>query len=123
MYFMPRLALLGLVCLLLIPVASQAQESGYTPVFEESECWFEVSPGQTITCGYVVVPESRNNLANSRELRLAVAWIKADDPQNDPLFMLSGGPGEKFVQNAPPLQQVIASCSQDVILLSSTSAG
>ena len=66
--------------------------------FEKASCPFQLPAdqveGETIECGYLVVPEDRAD-PDSREVRLAVAIFHppggAVDP--DPIIYLSGGPG------------------------------
>src|SRR5207249_7703609 len=51
--------------------------------------------GQTVACGYLVVPE-RHAQPDGRTIRLAVARFasRQRDPVADPLVYLAGGPGE-----------------------------
>ncbi len=66
--------------------------------FEKASCPFDlpagVVEGETIECGYLLVPEDRAQAA-SRTIRLAVAIIHpqggASEP--DPILFLTGGPG------------------------------
>lgn len=70
----------------------------YEPVFEAVACPMRLPPNQvesqTVDCGYLVVPEDREN-ADGRSLRLAVAIFHppggASKP--DPIIYLVGGPG------------------------------
>lgn len=60
-------------------------------------CEFKVPPCVEISCGDLVVPESRGATGDggTRTIRLHVALIKSygDDPAPDPVVFLSGGPG------------------------------
>ena len=78
-----------------------------TTAFEEASCPMDLPPGavegEHVTCGYVTVSEERARPSEAT-IRLAVAVVHSasDDPADDPLFMLAGGPGESaltsFVQ-------------------------
>ncbi|NIV33457.1 MAG: alpha/beta fold hydrolase, partial [Anaerolineae bacterium] len=67
-------------------------------VFEDAACPFDLPEGQeegeTVECGYLVVPEDRSN-PEGRKLRLAVAIFHHPDgdPEPDPVIYLEGGPG------------------------------
>ena len=85
------------------PLKEEAPASGltstetpvpYQPRFEPGDCQFSPSHISNISCGYVTVPENRD-AADTREIRLhvAIASSYADEPEEDPLIFLSGGPG------------------------------
>ncbi|MBN1285743.1 MAG: alpha/beta fold hydrolase [Anaerolineae bacterium] len=91
-----------------VPVPTAAQEA--IPVFEPTDCPFIVPEGQTVTCGYVAVPEDHNT-PGGPTIRLAVAVFKDEEGethQPDPVILLCGGPGERCAANAPRLAQVFA---------------
>ena len=73
-------------------------EMTYQPVFEEAACPFDIPPGQvegqTVECGYLVVPEDRS-VPEARTIRLAVAVFHppGGPSKPDPIIYLSGGPG------------------------------
>jgi len=81
------------------------------PTFEVGSCPFDLpaSAASSVECGFVVVPEDHNDPGGgeqgSRTIRLAVAVIKdhSDDHMPDPVMLLSGGPGERMVHNAPAM--------------------
>jgi pimeloyl-ACP methyl ester carboxylesterase len=89
---------IALVLLLLVsfPATSQAEE---LPRFEPGDCPFNVG-GLSVSCGHVVVAADRAD-ETAGTLRIAVARFAGDRTQTDPLIVLSGGPGEKTVENAP----------------------
>jgi pimeloyl-ACP methyl ester carboxylesterase len=62
--------------------------------FEQTECRFELPQGETIECGDLIVPESRDR-AESPEIRLHVAIVRSHSsaPAPDPIVYLEGGPG------------------------------
>jgi len=78
--------------LVVVGVAGQEADLGYTPRYEETSCLFEL-PEPDIICGTVTVPENRAD-PTGRQVRLAVTVIPAlTDPLPDPIIYLSGGPG------------------------------
>jgi len=75
-------------------VDTPSPEPSYEPVFEDSSCAFERPLGFRVECGYLVVPEDRDE-PDGRQVRLHVALFpsSADDPAADPVVYLDGGPG------------------------------
>jgi len=77
----------------------------YQPRFEVAPCPFENPAGQvegeTVECGYLVVPENRAN-PDTRNIRLSVAIFRHPDgaANPDPIIFLEGGPG------ASPLEMI-----------------
>lgn len=69
------------------------------PIIEIRDCPYFMQTvanesGKSISCVDLLVPEDRNNIADSIELRLFVVKIESDDPVNNvPLIHLEGGPG------------------------------
>jgi len=66
--------------------------------FEEAACSFDLPDGQdpaNVLCGFIEVPENRDDPDDDDTLRLAVAVLKAtgSSPEDDPILYLSGGPG------------------------------
>ncbi len=88
------------------PTETPTPEPTDTPVptptpaarFELAACPFDLPAGQvegeTVECGYVVVPEDRAD-PDSPTIRLAVATFHHPDgdPESDPVLYLEGGPG------------------------------
>ncbi|MEX1252897.1 MAG: alpha/beta fold hydrolase [Dehalococcoidia bacterium] len=70
--------------------------------YERIACPFDVPLGRLIECGYLRVPENRND-PQSRHIELAVAVAKSDspDPRPDPIVYLEGGPGGSILKIAP----------------------
>jgi len=64
------------------------------PRFEPEECWFDTPQGQTVDCGYLVVPEDRAK-QDDKTIKLAVARFKSSSSNaaSDPIVYLEGGPG------------------------------
>ncbi|MEA3441632.1 MAG: alpha/beta fold hydrolase [Chloroflexota bacterium] len=89
------------------PVASTEVEPSRESVpafessFEESPCPFDVPAGAAVKCGYIEVPQDHNS-PTSETFRLAVAVFhdQSADHQEDPVILLTGGPGEKVMHNA-----------------------
>lgn len=95
-----RKHLLLIVACVMLALPVMAQDSD-VPRFEASECAFAVPDGQTVECGFVVVPEDRSDADNSNTIKLAVAIFRAgENASADPVMLLSGGPGEKTVATA-----------------------
>ena len=71
--------------------------------FEESRCQFSLLTDAEFECGWLVVPEDRQQADNGREVRLHVARFKSTNPEPpaDPLIYLDGGPGGSTLE---PLQ-------------------
>jgi pimeloyl-ACP methyl ester carboxylesterase len=90
----------SIIALLMITAGSAAaQDDGYTPTFEPAACMFEPPPGQEPNCGYVIVPEDRDN-PDGAQVRLAVAVFPSSSGENaDPIIYLEGGPGGAALQN------------------------
>jgi len=90
----------------------------FTPTFEQTACFFEIPAnhieGETVECGYVIVPEDHRN-SSSETIHLATVIFKSQDEQSqpDPLIFLSGGPGEKTVVHAAPLADHLGSFNAD----------
>lgn len=76
----------------------KASPYGEAPWFETTPCMFELPPGavegKDLQCGFLHVPEEYKD-PEGASIRLAVAIIKAKDPnpRPDPLIMAQGGPG------------------------------
>ncbi len=68
---------------------------GYVPVLEDARCDFDLFTEMEFRCGYVVVPENRDDPGNGREVRLHFAIFETDNPDDppDPIVYLDGGPG------------------------------
>ncbi len=96
------------------------------PRFESRSCPFEVPAGATIECGFVFVPEDHWNPEGS-ELRIFVVVIKDQGSGHlpDPVMLLSGGPGEKTVENTIVLAQILAPlrANRDLILFDQRGVG
>ena len=105
------------------PVAPRKE---FVPTFEEAPCPFDVPAGAPVECGFVVVPEDHNDPAGPT-IRLAVVVIKdqSENHQPDPVILLSGGPGEKTVNNAAAIAQLLAPVypNRDFILFDQRGAG
>ena len=74
-----------------------------TARFDESACSFvlpeDYTQGENVTCGYLVVPENRDQLP-SRAIRLAVGIFHPEGGARypDPIIYLSGGPGGSVLE-------------------------
>jgi len=98
----------------------------YVPTFEEGPCPFAVPEDAAVECGFIVVPEDHSH-PDGPTIRLAVAVVKdhSDEHQPDPVMLLSGGPGEKIMANAPAMAQILAAVYQhrDLIIFDQRGVG
>ena len=77
------------------PMPTQA----YTPRYEESTCLFDTPNQVKVTCGYVIVPESRaGNPADTIRLAVVIFHSTSNNPALDPIVFLQGGPGGQAVE-------------------------
>jgi pimeloyl-ACP methyl ester carboxylesterase len=85
------------------PGAVVSEETSYVPTFAHAECQFDAPPGYEIECGYLSVPESRDQ-PDTRMIRLHVAVFKSTSPSPapDPLIHLVGGPGGDRLGSSGP---------------------
>jgi len=94
-----------LVSLVFVATGAAQENSTTAPSrFEASACPFKADESllAQVRCGYLIVPENRAR-PEGRQLRLAVAVVKSPSatPRPDPIVLLSGGPGDSFVQSTP----------------------
>lgn len=98
------------------------------PRFEADTCRFERGAwarGLTLKCGWLVVAETRAT-PRSRVIRLAVAIMRAPDPNGDPpLVVLHGGPGDRGIES--PVTRGVAGWSlartRDIVVYDQRDAG
>ncbi len=78
-------------------------EPAYDVSFETAACEFSVPNGREVECGYLTVPENRDDVANGRTVRLHVAIFASDseNPAPDPIIYLEGGPGGDALETVP----------------------
>ncbi|MCV7074984.1 alpha/beta hydrolase [Mycobacterium szulgai] len=74
--------------------------------------------GPNYSCGYLTVPESRDN-PKSRTIRILVARVKAASatPKPDPIVFLAGGPGGAGTLSAPGVVAGGMNTDRDVIFV------
>jgi hypothetical protein len=118
-----RLSIVATLALLVSMPSVQAQsQQARLPRLEPSTCAFNRGPALVsakIECSWLIVQESRER-AKSREIRLAVAVIRATKPTGAmPLVMLHGGPGQSGLSNFPARAFASAwgSSGSDVLIL------
>ena len=109
------------------PAAPTPSTNG-VPRFEPADCWFDEPQGQTVECGYLIVPEDRANPSNDKTIQLAVARFKSDssNPQPDPIVYLEGGPGGSPLRSYMPVFNVYFAPfleKRDLILLDQRGTG
>ena len=84
------------VVIILLSTALLSACAGQQPRYERTKCQFSVPNGHPIECGYLTVPENRQQTqGRSRTIRLHVAIVKStsQNPHPDPVVFLGGGPG------------------------------
>ncbi|MBL8148148.1 MAG: alpha/beta fold hydrolase, partial [Anaerolineae bacterium] len=110
----------GLALVLILSGAAFAQ-GGYEPVFEESDCPFDL-PG--VTCGFVIVPEDRTN-PDGAQVQLAVAIVPArsGNPAPDPVIYLEGGPGGAALLGIESLMNLPFTEDRDLIVFDQRGTG
>lgn len=86
-HFSALAAAIGLGCL--VSAAASADSSQ----FQQSKCWFEVPHDRQMTCGNLLVPESRVEPGTSR-IKLAIAIFEPERERREPVVFLTGGPGQ-----------------------------
>jgi pimeloyl-ACP methyl ester carboxylesterase len=131
----PLLLLLGLLlaALALIgcddPVLAQEDEGYDSPPYAElgwhaGDCPFEVFADEPISCGYLTVPENRDDPTGSF-VNLAVAVIHASGarPRPDPILYLEGGPGGSALADPDYWLESLLHTSRDIILLDQRGTG
>ena len=102
----------------------------FEPIFEPTDCVFNIPShhieGETVQCGFVIVPEDHRNPDGPR-IKLAVAIFKAKEEvsQPDPIIFLSGGPGEKTIASVPPFADHLAvfNTNRDLIFFDQRGVG
>jgi pimeloyl-ACP methyl ester carboxylesterase len=84
--------------------AALTPASAYTPTFEEADCAFKVPEGYQPRCGYLIVPEDRND-PQGRQIHLHVAILTntGANPAPDPVIHLAGGPGSSALAAIQPI--------------------
>jgi pimeloyl-ACP methyl ester carboxylesterase len=122
-----------LLTALLVPgcaANAQAQDDYDSPPFASigfhpSACPFEVFDDETITCGYLTVPQNRAEPEDSITIDLAVAIIHAGGtrPRQDPILYLEGGPGGSALADPDYWLESILHTSRDIILLDQRGTG
>jgi pimeloyl-ACP methyl ester carboxylesterase len=108
------------------PTPTEEPPAEPAATFEEAPCPFDVPSNMVVECGFVVAPKDHADPAGST-IRIAVAVFKdqSDERQPDPVMVLSGGPGEKTVENALLLPQTLAPIhpNRDLVLFDQRGAG
>ena len=76
------------------PLPTATPEPTYEPVAESADCAFDIPVGFDPECGYLLVPENRNDPdGNQVRVHYAIFASESDNPEPDPIIYLEGGPG------------------------------
>lgn len=85
------------------PSPTPEPEPDYEVNFETADCEFAVPRGRDVECGWLTVPENRDDVDNGRTIRLHVAIFasESENPAPDPIIYLEGGPGGDALEIVP----------------------
>jgi len=114
--------------LLFVFTGLAAAQDDMLPFFEETDCPFYVpsteTPGETIVCGYLIVPENRTT-PDSPEIELAVAILASTNPNPpaDPIIYLEGGPGGSALAGVDAWYASALRANRDLILFDQRGTG
>lgn len=77
--------------------------AGYTPEYVPASCEFSLLAEVEHECGWLTVPEDRQNPANGRQVEIHVVRFasNAADAPADPIVYLDGGPGGSTLDALP----------------------
>lgn len=96
--------------------------------FVDARCPFYILPpeieGETVSCGYLVIPENRDN-PESRKIQLAVMRIESHDPtsREPPIVYLEGGPGGAAIPDYAYFYRHAFRDTHDIILVDQRGTG
>lgn len=122
--------LLSVVMATTLVVACTGGSTGWKISYESAPCPAPNFPGvpqadlgANYRCGYLSVPENRDD-PRSRMIRILVARVKAasDKPKPDPIVFLAGGPGGAGTLSAPGVVAGGMSADRDVIFVNQRGA-
>ena len=85
-----KLLVVVIALALMTGMSSIYAQMDYEPYVEMDDCPISLPSGevegQTVDCGYLVVPQDRHNLGEGNiELAFAILYSRSDDPVPDPL--------------------------------------
>lgn len=117
------LRLLLLLALLAIASVTAAQDS-YTPEFEPDDCPIAIPADQTVDCGYLIVPESRDDPGGTT-IALAVAIVRSPGGATfaDPVVFLEGGPGGSALTGIDAWYNTPLGQTRDIVLIDQRGTG
>lgn len=109
---------------LIIVTADPSVAAQPTPAFEPVRCPVPIPAFAVVDCGYVTVPE-RHEAPDGKQIRLAVAILRATDPNkvSDPVLYLEGGPGGSAVWGLDAWVGHPITQQRDLILLDQRGTG
>lgn len=113
--------------ILLLAITSAAQ--AYSPRYELSDCPYFIrrlaaDSGADISCGYLIVPEDRNDFDSARAIELFAVRIAARQPaEKSPLIYLTGGPGSSVSERIAGILESAVRDVHEIIALDQRGAG
>ncbi len=114
------LAFMLLMTLFILPVYAQ----DYTPEFEADDCMFIIPDGVEIECGWLIVPEDRNDPDGATiYVAVAIIYSQSDDPEPDPVIYLEGGPGGSALAAVDAWAESALLTNRDLILVDQRGTG
>ncbi|NJP04688.1 MAG: alpha/beta fold hydrolase [Chloroflexaceae bacterium] len=89
-----------------------------------NDCPFEPPESASVTCATLIVPEDRSQPDGNRvELAVAIIESFADEPANDPMIYLDGGPGNSALSDLDSWIDYGYADERDVVLFDQRGTG
>jgi pimeloyl-ACP methyl ester carboxylesterase len=113
----------------LLPLTFCSAFQAHSATLELKDCRLQsetASGGVAAQCGWLAVPENREN-RSGKQVQLHVAVIRSlrTEPAGDPLFVLSGGPGQAasdfYISIAPALARIRR--DRDIVIVDQRGTG
>jgi pimeloyl-ACP methyl ester carboxylesterase len=123
-----KLLIVVIMSSLMTGALSVYAQMDYEPYVEMDACPINLPAGeiegQTVDCGYLIVPQDRHNLAEGNiELAFAILHSTSNNPVPDPVLYLEGGPGGSALSGADAWYNDPSRAKRDIILLDQRGTG